>query len=106
MSRPTTIDLKDFRQPVVTSLGIILGFLLGFLGQWVTEESFALKGLGDMLTFIGSIVGALLLFTALFRMLSPSVLPEHALGMYHSVLRLYLAGVIVPLSCILISAFL
>ena len=38
--------------------------------------------------------------------LSPSVLPEHALGMYRSVLRLYLAGVIVPLSCILISAFL
>ena len=26
-------EMKDYRQPVVTSLGVILGFLVGFLGQ-------------------------------------------------------------------------
>lgn len=44
MTTPT-FELKDYRQPVVTSLGVILGFLLGFLGQWVTEDGFALKNM-------------------------------------------------------------
>jgi len=45
MSSPA-FELKDYRQPVVTSLGVILGFLIGFLGQWVTEDNFATFAVG------------------------------------------------------------
>ncbi len=45
MIPPPGFDIKDFRQPVVTSLGVIVGFLLGYVGQWLTEANFALRGL-------------------------------------------------------------
>jgi divalent metal cation (Fe/Co/Zn/Cd) transporter len=106
MSKLTSIDLKDYRQPVVTSLGIILGFLLGFLGQWVTEDTFSLKQTGDIITFLGSITGMFLLLIALFRMLLPSEPSEQALAKYQSILRMYAIGVVIPLASILMSAFL
>lgn len=105
MNAPKTFEIKDYRQPVVTSLGIILGFLLGFLGQWVTEPDFVLKGAGDVLTFVGTLLGAILLFMALFRMLSPDVGADDALPMYRGVLRLYLMGVVIPMGSLLLSAF-
>ena len=105
MNPPKTFELKDYRQPVVTSLGIILGFLLGFLGQWVTEPNFALHDLGDVITLAGTLAGALLLFIALFRMLSPDVEPDNALVWYRRVLRLYLAGVVIPMGSLLVAAF-
>lgn len=105
MRTPTPFELNDYRQPVVTSLGIILGFLLGFLGQWVTEDSFALKGAGDIVILLGSVVGAFLLFLALFRMLSPNTDADQALAAYRIILKLYLAGAVIPLVSMLISAF-
>jgi hypothetical protein len=106
MTTPTTLDLKEYRGPVVSSLGVLVGFLLGFLGQWVTEETFALNGMGDLLTFWGSIAGAILLLFALFRMLTPMAPSEEAAATYRRILRLYAAGVAIPLTCILLSAFL
>jgi hypothetical protein len=105
MNEMNTFEIKDYRQPVVTSLGIILGFLLGFLGQWVTEPSFLLKEAGDILTFVGTVLGVVLLFIALFKMLSPNMAPQQSLKTYQSVLRLYLVGVVVPTGSILLSAF-
>ena len=105
MKPSSPIDLKDYRQPVVTSLGVIIGFLLGFLGQWVTEENFALRGLGDYVTFFGTLLGVCLLFLALFRMLSPNTQPENALNVYRGVLKLYVLGVVIPFSSLVLSAF-
>jgi hypothetical protein len=105
MNKPPVIDLKDYRQPVVTSLGIIIGFLLGFLGQWVTEESFALKTASDTLTFLGSVLGVILLLIALFRMLAPRESTDAAVMAYRNTLKLYAVGVILPLASMLISAF-
>ena len=105
MNKPPAIDLKDYRQPMVTSLGIIIGFLLGFLGQWVTEESFALKTASDVLTFLGSVLGVILLLIALFRMLTPQESTDAAVMAYRNTLKLYAFGVILPLASMLISAF-
>lgn len=98
-------ELKDFRQPVVASVGVILGFLLGFLGQWVTEETFALKTAGDVITLAGSVLGALLLLSVLFRMLSPGIAPANAAAFYRRTLRVYMAAVAVPLFAMALSAF-
>lgn len=103
MSAPA-FELKDFRQPVVTSLGVILGFLVGFLGQWVTEDNFALRSVSDGLVLVGCSVGSLLLFAALFRMLNPAVPPENALPYYRATLKVYMAGLAVAFGSILLSA--
>jgi hypothetical protein len=103
----TKIDLKDYRQPMVTSLGVILGFLVGFLGQWVTEDNFKLKNINDGIFFVGCFAGALLLFIALFRMLSPKAPSDAALvfSYYYRTLIVYMAGVVIAFCSILISAF-
>lgn len=97
-------DLKDFRQPVVTSLGVILGFLVSFLGQWVTEENFALRTTADWTVITTSIGGGMLLFVALFRMLQPAVPGEAALAHYRCTLRFYMAGLTVSFGGLLASA--
>ena len=66
MTEHVAFEIKDYRQPLVTSLGVILGFLLGFLGQWVTETDFALRDASDHLTFWGSLCAAGLLLAALW----------------------------------------
>ena len=104
MTAPT-FDLKDFRQPLVTSIGVVLGFLIGFLGQWVTEDDFALRTLSDTVVLLGCAGGSLLLFGSLFRLLTPGVPPEQALAHYRGTLRLTLAGIASALGSVLVSAF-
>lgn len=99
------MDIKDFRQPMVTSLGVILGFLIGFLGQWVTEDSFALKSSADYIVFIGSFIGVVLLFIALFRMLSPKLPKDDVQAYYYSTFLIYMIGVIVSFGSIFVSVF-
>lgn len=101
----STFDPKDFRQALVASLGVILGFLIGFLGQWVTEDDFALRSMADTVVFLGCFGGALLLFVALFRLLNPDVPPESALPHYRFTLKITMAGMGAAFGSILLSAF-
>lgn len=95
-------DLKDYRQPMVTSIGIILGFLIGFLGNWVTENSFNLRRLDDKIIFFGCLLGVIFLFVALFRMLS--VVPMGEVEKYYKrTLLIYTVGVLLSFSSIFIS---
>ncbi|MGQ0711695.1 MAG: hypothetical protein ACT4NV_18325 [Rhodoferax sp.] len=98
-------DIKDYRQPMVTSLGVILGFILGFLGQWVTEDQFALRGRGDYLTFWGCVTCALVQLWVLWRMLSPLADPSQALSHYRTSLRLYVGSLALALAVLMASAF-
>jgi hypothetical protein len=104
MSTPV-FEIKDYRQPVVTSLGVILGFLLGFLGQWVTEDQFALTNAADKLVFFGCLGAAALLLAALYRMLRP--VPDAALALqdYRATLGMYMTGITLALGCLVVSAF-
>lgn len=107
MSDPTpkpAFDLKDYRQPMVTSIGVILGFLVGFLGQWVTDEHFSLARWDDRIVFSGCLAGSLCLFIALFRMLA--IPPDSDIKAYYQrTLRIYLGGVVLAFSGILLSVF-
>jgi len=104
MTTPS-FEIKDYRQAVVTSLGVILGFLLGFLGQWVTEDTFALRTTGDVIVFYGNLLAAALLLAALFRMLVPSLDASRALRDYRRTLAIYMTGVLLAFGSIIVSAF-
>lgn len=98
------MEIKDYRQPMVTSIGVILGFLMGFLGQWVTEPTFKLVTSADHLVFAGSLLGVVLLLVAMYRMLSP-VLPTQLMHYYRRTLQLYMCGIVVAFSSMVVSAF-
>lgn len=105
MTDHNTIDLKDYRQPMVTSIGVMLGFLVGFLGQWITEDSFVLRNASDWVTFLGCFMGVLLLLISLFRMLTPMVSSARAMRFYKTTLWLYTSGVLFAFGSLLVSAF-
>jgi polyferredoxin len=98
------MEIKDYRQPMVTSIGVILGFLMGFLGQWVTEPTFKLASASDYMVFVGSLAGVVLLLVALYRMLSPA-LPTDVAQYYGRTLQLYMGGIVVAFSSMVVSAF-
>lgn len=98
------MEIKDYRQPMVTSIGVILGFLMGFLGQWVTEPAFHLATLADYIVFVGALAGVVLLLAALYRMLSPA-LPIDITRYYAHTLQLYMGGILVAFSSMVVSAF-
>jgi hypothetical protein len=100
------MDIKDYRQPMVTSIGVILGFLIGFLGQWVTEDSFALKNTADYVIFYGCFCGVILLFISLFRMLTPKVPKDGIEAYYYATFLVYMAGVIISFGSIFSSVIL
>jgi cytochrome b561 len=104
-TEPTAFEIKDYRQPLVTSLGVILGFLVGFLAQWITEDDFALHDATDWLVFAGCISGAAMLLRVLFRILSP---PDSSdpLQRYRRTLRLYIGGIAVAFLSLITAAFL
>ena len=105
LTEPAAFELKDYRQPLVTSLGVILGFLVGFLAQWVSEENFALASASDWLVFAGCIAGAAILLRVLFRMLSPPEAGDPLLR-YRRTLRLYVSGIAVAFLSLIVAAFL
>jgi len=92
---------------MVTSLGVILGFLVGFLGQWAAEPNFQLRSHSDYVVFLGCLAGVLMLFLALFRMLTPRLADDARSDChyYYRTLLLHMAGVLTALCSILVSAF-
>ena len=105
MTEPTAFELKEYRQPMVTSLGVVLGFLVGFLAQWISEDDFALANASDWLVFGGCIAGAAILLRVLFRMLTP-VRELDPLAFYRRTLRLYVSGIAVAFLSLIVAAFL
>ncbi len=105
MTEPVAFEIKDYRQPLVTSLGVILGFLVGFLAQWVSEDDFSLIGTADWLVFVGCLTGAAILLRVLFRMLSPPDGSDPLLR-YRRTLRLYISGIAIAFLSLIVAAFL
>lgn len=105
MTEPAAFELKDYRQPLVTSLGVILGFLVGFLAQWVSEDHFALASKSDWLVFAGCTSGAAILLRVLFRILSPQD-GSAPLLQYRRTLRLYVSGIAIAFLSLIVAAFL
>jgi len=101
----SSFDPKDFRQAPVAAVGVVLGFLIGFLGQWVTEDDFAIRTTADAVVLAGCSLGAWLLFVVLFRLLDPDVPSAQALSHYRLSRKLMMAGMALAFGSILASAF-
>lgn len=83
----------------MTSLGIVLGFLLSYLGGWANssgDDGVSLFADGtDVTIFCTIVIAVAILICVLYRMLNPRVPAEDPLGYYHRTLRPYVLGIVV-----------
>lgn len=97
-------EVKDYRQPLVTSLGIILGFLLSYLAGWANaSDGLPLADAADVAT-LSTIVGAVALFVVvIWRMLNPALPRRDPLAYYRTTLRLYIVAIVIAFAGFLVA---
>ena len=95
-STPPVQVLEDkigaFRQPVITTTGILLGFVLNFASTWVRNET----PMPDWLAWIvgaSVVVGVTLLIMVLYRVLRMDYPRENAEFYYIRTLQLLIFGI-------------
>lgn len=92
-------DIQSFRQPMVTSLGIILGFLLNFLANWATADDShpALQSTSDWMVAVTLLVTLVLMVYVLFRILNNRYNTQNAGVYYQTTFRLYIISIVMSL---------
>lgn len=90
-------DIRDFRQPMVTSLGIMLGFLMNFLAQWAIadDDNPAIQTLADGIVAGTLLIGIGLMIFVLFKLLTNRYDITHAGIYYQGIFRWYMVSIIV-----------
>ena len=86
-------EIAGYRQPMVTSIGIVLAFLLAFLANWAAEATNApaISTVSDAVVAL-ALLGSVGLFTvALFRVLDNRV-HDRAGERYQRTFRIYISA--------------
>jgi len=86
-------ELKDYRQPMVTSMGILLGFLLNFLAGWGIRTGEAIGDFADGLILATVVLAVAGMLLTLFRILRADLGTRDPGIYYRDTLRLYVASV-------------
>ena len=88
-------QIDGYRQPVVTSIGIVLGFLLAFLANWAVaaDGEPAVATWADWAIVLTLLVSAAMFTLVLFRMLNNRIFASPGLR-YQATLRIYLAAIV------------
>ena len=88
-------DIAGFRQPMVTSIGIILGFLLTFLANWAVADDGdrALQTSADWLVASTLLVSITVLVAVLARLLDNRIRPGSNGLHYQLTFRLYIGAI-------------
>lgn len=86
-------EIAPFRQPMVTSIGIVLGFLLAFLANWAAQADAepALSSASDFIIALTLLGSAALFTTALYRLLDNRI-HTNAGERYQATFRIYILG--------------
>lgn len=99
---PTPEGIKDFRQPMIASLGIIMGFLLNFLATWAVEsDTAAVQGLADAVVAITLMLALGLMLYVLYGLLEPN-----AKRPYRRIFHVYLASLATAFTGVMLALFL
>lgn len=102
-----TGDIKDFRQPMITSLGIMMGFILNFLAGWAIEgtpEHPALESLSDWVIVLTLLISLICMLIVVYRLLSNKTY-EDAQAMYYTTLKLYMFSICIAFLGIIFALF-
>ncbi|MBB6325842.1 hypothetical protein FHS59_001457 [Algoriphagus iocasae] len=82
----------NYRQPLVTASGIILGFVLNFATDLVKRDN---KGdFVSMAILLSTMIGIIFLITSLYRILNNKYDRNNADKYYSITLKLFLTGVV------------
>ncbi|MBG1233617.1 hypothetical protein [Aestuariivirga litoralis] len=89
-------DIASYRQPMITSLGIIMGFLLNFLAGWATKEDQVseIHSIADIIVAVTLLPALVLMLLVLYRMLDMRHKVEDVETIYMRTLRLYMTAII------------
>jgi uncharacterized membrane protein len=97
-------NIQNYRQPMVTAIGIILGFVLGFTGKWATDPVTA-TDFADYIVSIGLLLSIVLLIIALYRILNNNYPTENTAIYYQNTLRIFISGLSLAFIGVIISIF-
>lgn len=95
-------NIQNYRQPMVTSIGIIMGFILGFSGKLATDPAKETE-FADYIVIFGLLIGIVLMMTALYRILNNSYPKENTGRYYKKTLRILIFGISSAFLGVLIS---
>lgn len=96
--------IQAYRQPMVTATGIILGFMLNFVANWVKQDT----PLGDGLAYLIGIfllTGTVCLIVALSRILKMNYPRDKAEQYYQKTLLLFVIGICLAFIGVFVDMF-
>jgi len=93
--------LHGYRQPIVTTIGILLGFILNYASDWAQDPQPKAR-INQMLIGISVITCITLLLTVLFRILNIHYPKETAEAYYHKTLLLFIFAISIPFTFIVL----
>ena len=93
--------LQNFRQPIVTATGIILGFVLDFAATRVTT-AFSDQPIRDLFVAIGFTACITLLLIVLYRILRMDYPRDNTELYYRRTLTMFVIGVSIPFVLIIV----
>jgi hypothetical protein len=97
-------NIQNYRSSLVTAIGIILGFVLGFTANWATQPVTETDW-SDFVIGLGLLVSVVLQIIALYRILSNNYPKDKAGKYYQTTLRYFIVGLCCSFTGILISIF-
>ena len=97
-------NIQNYRSPMVTAIGIILGFVLGFTATWATQPVTETDW-SDLLIGVGLMASVILLIISLYRILNNKYPAENAGRYYQKTLRYFIVGLCTAFLGILFSIF-
>ena len=84
-------NIKDYRSSLVTAIGIILGFVLGFTANWATQ-SVTETDWSDFIIGFGLMTSVVLQIVALYRILNNNYPKQNVAKYYQKTLRYFIIG--------------
>ncbi len=97
-------EIKNYRSSLVTAIGIILGFVLGFSATWATQPVTETDW-SDYIIGLGLLVSVVLQIISLYRILNNNFPKEKSGKYYQKTLRYFIWGLCCAFLGVIISIF-